>query len=114
MRAKSNVSAHDILTGHENIFIGAMTENYLANILQQNGYKLFYWSSGGQAEIDFLIKQVGDVVPIEVKAREHVRSRSLSVFNNHYHSAKSIRVSGKNFGYESGIQSIRLYAAWLI
>jgi|GEM_PF-4898611 uncharacterized protein len=69
---------------------------------------------GGEAEVDFIIEQEGNVVPIEVKAREHTRSRSLSVFHNKYKAEKTIRFSSRNFGWENSIESIPLYAAWLV
>jgi hypothetical protein len=83
-------------------------------MLTQKGYPLYYWTSAGKAEIDFLIEQDSKVVPVEVKSREHVKSRSLSVFSERYRPEKSIRLSGRNFGWENGVWSVPLYAAWLI
>ncbi|WP_201780272.1 DUF4143 domain-containing protein [Acetobacterium bakii] len=57
----------------------AFTENYVANALTQKGYPLYYWTSG-TSEVDFMIEKKSDVFPIEVKARENVKSRSLSVY----------------------------------
>lgn len=54
------------------------------------------------------------VIPVEVKAREHTKSRSLSVFSDHYKPARRIRFSERNFGWENGIDAIPLYAAWLV
>ncbi|MDW7657106.1 MAG: ATP-binding protein [Bacillota bacterium] len=114
LRTKAGMTAYDIIAGQDNLFIGALTENYVANMLTQNGYPLYYWTSAGKAEIDFLIEQDGKVVPVEVKSREHVKSRSLSMFCERYCPEKSIRLSGRNFGWENGIWSVPLYAAWLI
>lgn len=114
LRTKAGMTAYDIIAGQDNLFIGALTENYVANTLAQNGYPLYYWTSAGKAEIDFLIEQDGKVVPVEVKSREQVKSRSLTVFCERYCPEKSIRLSGRNFGWENGIWSVPLYAAWLI
>jgi hypothetical protein len=112
--AKSSLSAYDVIAGKDNLFIGALTENYLASTLTQTGHRLFYWTSDGQAEIDFLIERDSKIIPVEVKSRAHVKSRSLSIFSGRYQPEQSIRVSGKNFGWENGIRSVPLYAAWLI
>ncbi|HHV09625.1 MAG TPA: ATP-binding protein [Clostridiales bacterium] len=114
LTTKAGTTAYDIISGNDHVFIGALTENYIANILEMNRYKLYYWTSGGEAEVDFIIEQEGKVVPVEVKAREHTKSRSLSVFLSKYPAETSIRFSGRNFGWENGIESIPLYAAWLV
>lgn len=54
------------------------------------------------------------VIPVEVKAREHIKSRSLSGFSDHYKPARRIRFSERNFGWENGIDAMPLYAAWLV
>jgi predicted AAA+ superfamily ATPase len=114
LTTKAGITAYDIISGNDYVFIGALTENYIANVLEMNHHKLYYWTSGGEAEVDFIIEQEGRVVPIEVKAREHTKSRSLSTFLSKYPAKKSIRFSSKNFGWENGIESIPLYAAWLV
>lgn len=111
---KSGVSPYDIIRGSENHFIGAITENYVANTLERNGHKLYYWTSGGVAEVDFIIQKDSKAIPLEVKAREHVKSRSLSIYTEKYAPEYRIRLSSKNFGYENQTQSIPLYAAFLI
>jgi hypothetical protein len=110
---RAGVNEYDIIKGNDHIFIGALTENYVANALTQQGYPLYYWTSG-TAEVDFMIEQHSDVVPIEVKARENVKSRSLSVYVKHYHPDYSIRISGKNFGFENGVLSVPLYAVFCL
>jgi len=114
LTTKAGVTAYDIISGNDHIFIGALTENYIANVFEQNEHKLYYWTSGGNAEIDFILEIGGKVIPVEVKAREHVKSRSLSVYKKQYNAANTIRISGKNFGFENGIISLPLYAAWLV
>ena len=114
LSAKAGVTSYDIISGNEHIFIGALTENYIANVLEQNGYKLYYWTSGGNAEVDFILEKENRVIPVEVKAREHVKSRSLSVYQNSYKTSDIIRISGKNFDFENNIISLPLYAAWLV
>lgn len=114
LTAKAGVTAYDIVSGNDHIFIGALTENYIANVFEQNGHKLYYWTSGGNAEIDFVLEIGSKAIPVEVKAREHVKSRSLSVYKKQYNTSDAIRISGKNFGFENEITSLPLYAAWLV
>lgn len=111
---KAGVSTYDIISGNENYFIGAITENFVANTLERSGYKLYYWTSGGEAEIDFIIQKDNKAVPIEVKARNHVKSRSLMVYYEKFKPEYCVRLSSKNFGYENNILSIPLYAAHMI
>jgi predicted AAA+ superfamily ATPase len=94
---------------------GSLTGNYVATVLTANGYALYYWESLGKAEVDFVIqKGNGEVIPIEVKSSENVRSKSLQQFISRYNPACSIRVSAKNFGFENGIKSVPLYAVFCI
>jgi len=110
---RAGVNEYDIIKGNDHVFIGALTENYVANALTQKGYPLYYWTSG-TSEVDFIIEKQSDVFPIEVKARENVKSRSLSVYVKKYYPDYSIRISGKNFGLENDILSIPLYAVFCL
>jgi len=94
---------------------GVLAENHVAAALVVNGYIPGYWESEGRAEVDFLIQAAsGDVIPIEVKSSENVRSKSLQQFVIRYKPKYSIRISGKNFGFENNIKSVPLYAAFCL
>ncbi|MEI8094095.1 MAG: ATP-binding protein [Spirochaetales bacterium] len=95
-------------------FLGALTENYVAQALTAAGHPLSYWESEGQAEVDFLVTVGSDVIPIEVKASTHTRSRSLHRFGQLYPPPYSIRLSTRNFGFENGIFSVPLYAVFCL
>jgi predicted AAA+ superfamily ATPase len=113
---KSGIPPNSILNNEAiNIpFVGAIAENYVAQCLTVKKYPLYYWTSGATAEIDFVIQKEGEVVPVEIKAGENIRSRSLSVFTEKYKNKYSIRVSMKNFGFENNILSVPLYAVWCL
>lgn len=98
----------------ENTFLGAMTENYVAQVFATKGYDLFYWQSDGKAEIDFVLQREEGVIPVEVKKGLRTRSRSLGIFVEKYNSPYAIRISKKNFGFENYIKSVPLYAAHCI
>lgn len=111
---KSGISQQTVLSGEGNTFMGAVTENYVAQQLVAKGYDLYYWESGSTAELDFVLQKDKQIIGIEVKKGEHVRSRSLSVFINNYKPACSIRLSLKNFGEKDKLKSIPLYAIFCI
>lgn len=98
----------------DNTFLGAMTENYVAQVFATKGYDLMYWQSDGKAEVDFVLQIDNTVIPVEVKKGMRNRSKSLGVFVEKYKSPYAIRISKKNFGFENGIKSVPLYAAFCI
>ena len=95
-------------------FKGGLTENYVFNQLTSSGMVLYYWTSGNQAEVDFIARIGKDIIPIEVKSSENTRSRSLSVYVKAHSPKYAIRLSMRNFGLENGIKSVPLYAAFCI
>mgnify|MGYP001182042247 FL=1 len=110
---KSQMSVNTIITGESNIFMGAVTENYIAQQLAAKNYPLYYWTvANSQAELDFVLQKNDKIYAIEVKKGEHVRSRSLSVFKQKYSPDYAIRFSQKNFGKTEDVISIPLYAAF--
>lgn len=54
------------------------------------------------------------IIPVEVKASDNNKSKSLNVYMDKYKPKYGIRISTKNFGYENNIKSIPLYATFLI
>jgi uncharacterized protein len=98
----------------DNTFLGAMTENYVAQVFTTKGYDLMYWQSDGKAEVDFVLQIDDAVIPVEVKKGTRNRSKSLGIFVEKYKSPYSIRISKKNFGFENRIKSVPLYAAFCI
>lgn len=113
---RSEMPSQMILTPIEidNTFLGAMTENYVAQAFVSKGYKLLYWQSDGKAEVDFIFQKEDQIIPIEVKKGKRTRSKSLNIFVEKYKSPYAIRISKKNFGFENGIKSVPLYAVFCI
>jgi predicted AAA+ superfamily ATPase len=111
---KSGISASLLLgdIGFDNEFVGGLVENYVAQQLTALGYPLYYWSSEGKAEVDFVIQMDNRVVPIEVKKSLRTQSKSLNVFVQTYHKDFSIRISAKTFGFANHIKSVPLYAVF--
>ena len=67
-----------VLDENENYigFKGALAENYVQNELKNLGYQPYFWRSGNQAEVDFLIERKGMLIPIEVKSAANTRAKS--------------------------------------
>ena len=93
---------------------GVITENYVANELSANGYSLYYWAENQVAELDFLLDTSEGIVPIEVKANENNKSKSLNYYIENNHPKLAIRISANNFGLTNHIKSVPLYAVFCI
>ncbi len=67
-------------------------------------------------EIREKVKKILDVADADMifKSAEHVRATSLNNYIKRYSPKYSIRISGKNFGFENGIKSVPLYAVFCI
>ncbi|NII81291.1 ATP-binding protein [Pedobacter riviphilus] len=91
-------------------FKGALTENYILQHLIKNfEVQPRYWTSGNQAEVDFIIQMKNEIIPVEVKSDENVRSKSLSIYNGLYEPPVRIRYSLKNLKKDDGLVNIPLF-----
>lgn len=106
----------DILMDNLSENKGIISENYVATCLVTKGYKLYYWSSDYEAEVDFVIYTDDGLIPIEVKYGDNTQSKSLNTYIEKYNPKYSIKISTKNFGYnsEKKIKTVPLYATFLI
>lgn len=111
---KSGISQHAILTGEESPFLGSVAENYVAQALTATGHNLYYWTSKGRAELDFVVQKDGVITAIEVKKGLHTQSKSFNMFIEQYKPHRAIRLSGKNFGGNEKFWAVPLYAAFCI
>lgn len=72
-----------LLSGEVNINNGAIYENFVAQELAAHGYGgadhcIYYFSNKKQGELDFVIEQNGQVIPIEVKSgKDYDRHNAL-------------------------------------
>jgi predicted AAA+ superfamily ATPase len=115
--SKFGVAANVVLNGSPSFdgFKGALAENYICQCLTTNGFTPYYWNSPGKAELDFVFQDSqGNIVPLEGKSADNVKSKSLKQFVSTYKPEYSVRVSAKNFGYENNIKSIPLYALFCL
>ncbi|MDR2449375.1 MAG: DUF4143 domain-containing protein [Prevotellaceae bacterium] len=105
---------NEIMQSAALLYRGFLTENYVAQTFFAKELGLYYWESGNQAEVDFILNLQGDIIPVEVKASDNVRSRSLRSYMERYRPRYAIRLSARNFGFTDNILSVPLYAAHCI
>ncbi len=89
---------------------GRFIENFvLQELIAQNKFPLFYWSSGNIAEVDFVMQHGSAVIPIEVKSGLNVHARSLKVYREKYSPPFALRFSLQNLKQDKGLLNIPLY-----
>ncbi len=115
--SKFNISANVVLNTPASFdgFKGALAENYVVQALVTNGFSPYYWSSAGKAELDFVFQdKQGNIIPLETKSSENVRSKSLKTYTTQFQPPYALRVSTRNFGYANNIKSVPLYALFCL
>ncbi|MCL1792718.1 MAG: AAA family ATPase [Oscillospiraceae bacterium] len=92
-------------------FKGAMAENFvcceLKRLYEEN---IYYWTAEGtgRAEVDFIVQDGADIIPIEVKAGAAGHARSLTQYCNRHNPKKSVLTS-MDHGKRG---TLPLYAFW--
>lgn len=113
MGAMVDASAESMLVG-DSVFSeykGAFTELYVFTQLKSEGTSLYYHSvDNSTIEIDFLASFHDHVVPIEVKAEENVKSKSLRTFITKNPGLKGLRFSMLPYRQQDWMTNIPLYA----
>lgn len=88
-------------------FKGAMAENAVLQSIMPflDDRKVYYWTSPGTAEIEFVVQWDDEIIPIEVKAEDTISGSSLSVYNKKYEPLHRIRFSMLNLQFNGGLLS---------
>jgi len=100
-------------------FKGALTENFVAQELRQQHFdSLYYWTSSGEAEVDFIVTAQQKIYPLEVKSGSDKQKKSLLVYSNkysgkEYQSTELSRATLRNFAHDGKIVNYPLYAICL-
>lgn len=117
MGAMVDAPADVVLVGN-NIFSeykGAFTELYVHNEMVQYGITPYYHSvDNSTIEIDFVVQTGSQVVPVEVKAEENVKAKSLKTFIDKNPTLKALRFSMLDFKDQGWMVNFPLYAVGLI
>lgn len=91
---------------------GAFTENYvMSQLVARSHNSVFYYSNNSSLEIDFLVQHNDAIVPIEAKAEENLRSKSLSTFVGKYPMLHGVRLSMSDYREQEFLTNIPLYCA---
>lgn len=103
-----------LLSGNE-LFIefkGALTEQYVLQQLKTlKNLAAYYWTNDrGSAEIDFLVDNGIDVMPIEVKAETNLKAKSLKTYCEKFKPNKAIRTSMSDYRQEEWLLNLPLWA----
>ena len=116
--AASRLDASTIVEGNRLFmeFKGSLTENYVCQSLVATDKVVpYYWSAENSiGEVDFVYDYAGRVVPVEAKAEQNLRAKSLRTFVSANGLEPGIRLSLANFDHQSWVTNIPLYAADLL
>ncbi|MBU0486817.1 MAG: ATP-binding protein [Bacteroidetes bacterium] len=94
---------------------GAFTENFVAAELISHGHeKLYYWTSGSAAEVDFVITRNGVITPVEVKSGLSRNKKSLQSYADKYKPGMVYRISPRNLEQTANFTNLPLYAVNLL
>lgn len=109
--AMSDLSAKAILYENQLFqeFKGALVENYVAQELAIQQEHLYYWSSEGTAELDFVLQEDNSIYPLEVKSGNSSKKKSLQVYNEKYRPELLIRTSPMNLKRDDKLLNCPLY-----
>ena len=97
-------------------FKGAMAENFVLGSLMAQGFNSpHYWTiSGNKAEVDFLIQDGIEILPIEVKSEDNISGQSFKVYQEKYAPTLRLRFSMKNLKSNGNILNIPIFLCdWL-
>lgn len=89
---------------------GAFTENYvMSQLVATRDTSVFYYNNAASLKIDFLIQHSTDIIPIEAKAEENLRAKSLSTFVASHPKLHGLRFSMSDYRRQEQLTNIPLY-----
>ncbi|MBE6376947.1 MAG: ATP-binding protein [Lentisphaerae bacterium] len=111
--AMSGLDVTTLLHGNAffNEFKGALTEQYVAQELRCClSQTPCYWSAErATAEVDFVFQFQSGIYPLEVKAEENLKAKSLKVYSEKYTPAIAIRSSMSDYRHDDWLLNLPLY-----
>lgn len=114
LSAMGNLDIHTLISEQSLFeeFKGALTEQYVLQQLKSiDQLPIYYWSAEkATAEIDFLIQYQNRIIPIEVKAAENLKAKSLKSYHQKFSPEMSIRTSLSDYRKEDWLVNLPLYA----
>ena len=115
--ALSETPPEQILIG-DNVFEeykGAFTENYVLQQLKSlpSTFVYYYSNDNSTLEIDFVVQHEAHVIPIEVKAEENLRAKSLRQFVTDNSGLHGVRFSMSDYREQDWLTNVPLWAVRL-
>lgn len=112
--ALSETPPEQILIG-DNVFEeykGAFTENYVLQQLKSlpRTFVYYYSNDNSTLEIDFVVQHEAHVIPIEVKAEENLRAKSLRQFVTDNPGLHGVRFSMSDYREQDWLTNVPLWA----
>lgn len=91
---------------------GGMTEQYVLQQMKSKGIAPIYYhnTNDSRLELDFIIQQGGEMIPIEVKAKGNVRANSLTALLTRNPQLHALRYSMLPYKQQGNLTNIPLYA----
>ena len=112
LKYAAGVSNKDIILDMGFQFKGALTENYvLQQLIPQFDVKPHYYSPSQNYEIDFLLQNESDIIPVECKAGKNTISASFKRYRNEQNPNFSIRFSELPYKKQEDMINVPLYLA---
>ena len=100
-----------------NTYKGALYENIVSDMLVKEGYNLyFYKDDSKKIEMDFMVRDINSLVPIEVKANDNATISLNNLINNKsYKDIKyGIKLCNKNIGFNGKFYTFPYFVAFLL
>ena len=118
LSAQSHLDASVLLDGSRifSEFKGALTEQYvLQQLIANQDNPVFYWATEkGTAEVDFVVQQKQAVIPIEVKAEENLKAKSLKVYVEQFQPECAFRFSMADYREQDWLVNVPLYGVSIL
>lgn len=111
LRRMANLDSRIIVEGDRLFeeFKGALTENYVLNMLNNIFDVVPNYYTYDRHEIDFVIQNKNKIIPIEVKSNKSTNNVSLTRYNEKNKNEISIRFSMNNLSKDGKILNIPLF-----
>ena len=111
LRRMSNLDSKIIIQGNKLFeeFKGAYAENYILNMLTYLYENTPNYFTFDRYEIDFVIQNKNEIIPIEVKANKSTNNLSLTRYNERNENKISIRFSMNNLIQNEKIINVPLF-----
>lgn len=113
LRRKANLDSKIVVEGNKLFeeFKGALTENFILNMLLFKLEDIPNYYVFDRHEVDFIIQSKNEIIPIEVKSSDNINNISLTRFNESKDNKISVRFSTKNLDKSGKILNIPIFMA---